>query len=92
MAGNNIWKKKSVWFDSLHRLGKGVNLIGYYLQVGNFHIPGYQRFELLPGELNIVALGCLHEQEVKVIARVKTLFPGSLDEAVEQTGSIGGYK
>ena len=89
MAGYDTWEKKSVWLDCLHGLGKGVDLIGDNLQVYFFHIPRHQRFELFPGKLDIVVLGCLHEQKGEVIARVQPLFLGSLDEAVEQTGSIG---
>jgi len=89
MAGYNPWKKKLVCLDWLHSLGKGVDLIGDNLQVERFHIPGHQGLNLFPSELNIIVLGCLHEQEGEIIARVQSLFLGSLNEAVEQAGSIG---
>ena len=88
MAGYNPWKKKSVCLYRLHRLGEDIDLIGDNLQVRRFYIPGHQGLDLFPGELNIIVLGCLHEQEGKVVPGVQPLLLRSLYEAVEQTGSV----
>ena len=81
--------QESVVLYRPHGLGEPVHLIGDNLQVLRHHIPGHQRLDLFAGELKVVVPGCLHEEIGKIVAGIQSLSLGCLNEAVEQTGSIG---